>query len=99
MGDVRSEAVGPVIAEDFVVRGIGKGDRVPEGEDRPTVGRCGRRCGVREMPVQPTLTDVVGDGTVLGFDALGPGQVSDQIGGFPLQHAEIISCWLLMMRG
>ena len=92
--DARRPAVGPVIAQDLVVRGIGKRDGVVEGEDGSTVGlaRTGGGSRVRQMPVQTTLADIRGNGAVLRLDVLGPRQVSDQIGRFPLQHAEIVAC-------
>lgn len=44
------------------------------------------------MPAQTTLADEICDGAVLGLGVSGPREVSDQIGWFPLQSAEIISC-------
>lgn len=68
MDDPRGDAVGPVIAEDLVVRGIGKWDRV---------GGCGSSSSTSwNGPFQATLADKVGDGAILGFGGGGPGEVA-----------------------
>lgn len=93
MGDPRGDTVRPVITEDLVIRRIGERDRILEGEDRAAVdGDTVGGSEVGEVPVQTALADVVGDVAVLEFDVAGPGEVSDQIGGFPLQDAQVIAC-------
>lgn len=77
MRNARGDAIGPVVAEDLIVCGIGEGNRVPKGE--------------RRLPAQSTLADVVGYGAILSLDFRRPSDIADQIGGLPFQRPEVIA--------
>lgn len=90
MRDARVHAVGPVVAQDPVVRAVGKRRRVAVGECR--LG--GGAVDVVVVPAQSLLADVVGDAPVLGFDAGRPGNVAAEVGGFADERAEVVAgCW------
>lgn len=42
------------------------------------------------MPFQADLANEVGYGAVLGFGGAGPREVSEEVGGFPLEGAEVV---------
>lgn len=111
--DPRVHPVGPVVAQDLVVRGIGKGSRVTVAEGRFVVGSGGGGTGVGVgagtvgqavvgeevwLPPEALFTDIVCYAPILGFDGGRPGYVAPEVGGSAHERAQVVlGCWGLLV--
>lgn len=103
--DPRVHSVGPVVAQDLVVRGIGKGSRVTVAEGRFVVGSGGGVTGVGAgaatvgqalvgdevwLPPEALFADIVCYAPILGFDGGCPGYVAPEVRGSANERPEVV---------